>query len=114
MMALGKDRQTATCRFLTDLRGFHDIDAHTLKPKTRLDEFWKLEAADLFTHFRANKLRLKESDEEKIRARFQKARYMLLPLKARLAFTDGPIDQIVYRLYGLTPKGIALVQVAAE
>ena len=34
----------------------------------------------------------------------------LLPLKARLAFTDRLIDRIVYRLYGLTEEEIAIVE----
>jgi len=55
-------------------------------------------------------IRLKESDEEKIRARFQKAKDKLLPLETSLAFTDGLIDEIVYRLYGLTPDEIKLVE----
>jgi len=34
----------------------------------------------------------------------------LLPLKARLAFTDRLIDLIVYRLYGLTEEEIGIVE----
>jgi ethanolamine utilization cobalamin adenosyltransferase len=85
-----------------------------LKPKTKLDEFWMLEAADVFAHFRANKLRLKDSDEEKIRARFQSARDNVVPLKASLAFTDDLIDEIVYRLYGLTPEEVKIVEEAGQ
>ena len=90
---------------------FHDVDTHTLKPKTKLDEFWKLEATEVFAHFRANKLRLKDSDEEKIRARFQKAKDELVPLETQIAFTDQLIDEIVYRLYGLTEAEIKIVSV---
>src|SRR5436309_1810763 len=81
MTALNRDKSAAAKQFLTDLKDFHGIDAHALKPKTKLDEFWKLEAAEVFAHFRANKLSLKDSDEEKIRARFQKAKDKLLPLE---------------------------------
>lgn len=34
----------------------------------------------------------------------------LAPLKARLKATDDLIDQVVYRLYGLTEKEIAIVE----
>ena len=85
-----------------------------MKPKTKLDEFWELEAAEVFAHFRANKLRLKDADEEKIRARFQSAKDKVLPLKASLAFTDDLIDEIVYRLYGLTPDEIRIVKEAGK
>ena len=65
MMALNREKRAAAKQFLTYLKDFHSVDTHTLKPKTKLDEFWKLEAAEVFAHFRANKLRLKDSDEEK-------------------------------------------------
>ena len=34
----------------------------------------------------------------------------LKPLKAQLAWTDGVIDQSVYRLYGLTVEEIHVVE----
>jgi len=111
MMAMNQQKRTTTKQFLTDLKDFHDVDPHTLKPKTKLDKFWKLEATEVFAHFRANKLRLKDSDEEKIRARFQKAKDELVPLETQIAFTDRLIDEIVYRLYGLTEAEIKIVSV---
>ena len=110
MTALNWEKRAAVKQFLANLKDFHDIDAHALKPKTRLDEVWKLEAADVFAHFRANKLRFKDSDEEKIRARFQKAKDELVPLERQIAFTDQLIDEIVYRLYGLTEAEIKIVK----
>src|ERR1019366_10016794 len=68
MTALNREKRAAAKQFLTDLKDFHDVDTHALKPKTKLAKFWKLEAAEIFAHFRANKLRLKDSAEEKIRA----------------------------------------------
>ncbi|MBI4324462.1 MAG: N-6 DNA methylase [Chloroflexi bacterium] len=110
MTTLNREKRAAAKQFLTDLKDFHGIDTHALKPKTKLDKFWKLEAAEVFAHFRANKLRLKDSDEEKIRARFQKAKDTLVLLETSLAFTDALIDEIVYRLYGLTAEEIKLVK----
>lgn len=117
MMKLNSDKQTAAKQFLTDLKDFHGVDARSLTPKTKLDEFWKLQAGEVFAHLRANLkalaaqgIRLKDSDEEKIRTRFQKATDKLLPLESEIAFTDTLIDQIVYRLYGLTPAEIKLVE----
>jgi hypothetical protein len=85
--------------------------------KTKLDEFWKLEAADVFAHLRKNtkllaaqNIRLTETAEENIRSRFSKAKEKLLPLEAEIGFTDHLIDQIVYRLYGLTEQEIQLVE----
>jgi hypothetical protein len=121
MTALNKDKQTAAKQFLTDLKDFHGVDPHSLTPKTKLDEFWKLKAEDVFAHLRANaktlaaqNVRLKDTDEEKIRTRLQKATDKLLPLDTRLTFTDSLIDQIVYRLYGLSSEEIEIVQGSPE
>jgi hypothetical protein len=114
MTALNREKRASAKQFLADLRDFHGIDTHALKPKTKLDRFWELEAAEVFAHFRANKVRLKDSDEERIRTRFQNAKEKLLPLESGLAFTDDFIDEIVYRLYALTPDEIKIVKEAAR
>jgi hypothetical protein len=111
MTALNREKRSAAKQFLTDLKDFLGIDVYDLKPKTKLDKFWKLEAAEVFAHFRANKIRLKESDEEKIRGRFQKAKDELVPLETQIASTDQLIDEIVYRLYGLTEAEIKIVSI---
>jgi hypothetical protein len=41
---------------------------------------------------------------------FSSAVNTLTPLKARIKATDDLIDQIVYRLYGLTDAEIAIVE----
>ena len=117
MTALNREKQVAAKQFLTDLKDFHGIDALALNPKTKLDQFWKLEAADVFVHLKKNfkilaaqNVRLTETDEEKIRARFQKAKEKLVPLEAQITFTDELIDGIVYRVYGLTKEEIRLVK----
>jgi len=116
MMAMNAEMRTSAKQFLTDLKDFHGIEAHALNPKTKLDEFWKLEAADMFAHLRKNtkllagkNVRLTEDAEEKIRARFMKSKSALLPIEAQIAFTDTLIDEIVYRLYALTPEEIQIV-----
>lgn len=117
MIEMNREKRATAKQFLTDLMDFHGIAAHSLKPKTRLNEFWALEASDLFAHLKANArilaaagVRLNESDEDKIRTRFQSARERLVPLEARIAPTDRLIDQVVYRLYGLTEDEVRLVE----
>jgi len=117
MTAMNKEKHETARGFLTNLKDFHGVDAHSLKPKTRLDEFWTLEPVDVFAHLKANVralaaqgVRLKENDEEKIRNRFQKAKDRIIPLEAALSFTDRLIDRIVYRLYDLTPEEIRIVE----
>jgi hypothetical protein len=46
----------------------------------------------------------------RLRAEYEKSLETLKPLKAHLAWTDGVIDQIVYRLYGLTAEEIRVVE----
>jgi len=117
MMELNRQKQAAARQFLADLKDFHGVEARRLNPKTRLEEFWKLEAADVFAHLRKNAkllaeqgVRLKPADEESIRDRFMKATGKLVPLESQIEQTDRLIDRIVHRLYGLTPDEIKLVE----
>lgn len=59
----------------------------------------------MFAHLRRNAKRLaaqnvhlRDSDEDGIRTRFQKAKDLLVPLEARIKFTDALINHIVYAL----------------
>lgn len=121
MIAMNRQKRMIAKQFLTDLRDFHGIDAHALNPKTKLDEFWKLEAIDLFAHLNKNVRRLEEQkaslgkeDQDKIRSRFVTAKESLMPLEAQIEFTDQLSDQIVYRLYDLTAEEIELVEGVLE
>ena len=116
MTAMNAENRATAKQFLTDLKDFHGIDARVLNPKTKLDEFWNLEVAEVFAHLRKNtkllathNIRLTEDAEEKIRAHFSKSKSALLPLEAGIRFTDDLIDEIVYRLYALTPDEIDIV-----
>ncbi len=121
MMVLNRTKRAAARQFLTDLKDFHGIDARALNPKTRLDEFWTLDTAVFFAHLRKNakalaaaKVDLNEDAEAKLRSRFEKARAAVLGLDPQIAFTDALVDQIVYRLYGLTEAEVQLVESAAK
>jgi len=117
MMAMNQQKRTTAKQFLTDLKDFHGIDVRALNPKTKLEEFWKLEAADVFAHLRKNtkvlaaqNVRLTQTAEDNIRSRFSDAKEKLVPLENQIVFTDQLIDQIVYRLYGLTNAEIKIVE----
>lgn len=117
MMELNREKRDAARQFLADLKDFHGIDVHALTPKTKLDQFWRLATSDFFAHLRANTkrlteqgIRLKESDEDKLRKRFESAQKKIVPLDTEIAFTDTLIDQIVYRLYSLTGEEIRIVE----
>lgn len=56
-------------------------------------------------------VRLSETSlSDQIKAKYVAALEQALPLKAKLAKTDQLIDQIVYKLYGLTKEEIAVVE----
>ena len=47
---------------------------------------------------------------EALRAEFEGSMKKLGPLRERIRQTDGLIDAVVYRLYGLTDEEIAIVE----
>jgi hypothetical protein len=110
MTKLNLEKQTTAGEFATSLIDLYGFDVHTLKPKSRIHEFWKLEKTEVLACARANKLRLDDFEKEQLLKRFQKAKNRLVPLESQITFTDALIDQIVYRLYGLTPEEIQLAE----
>ena len=47
---------------------------------------------------------------DRIKKTYEESLQRVLPLKERLAGTDRLIDQVVYRLYGLTEEEIKVVE----
>jgi hypothetical protein len=47
---------------------------------------------------------LADAAENRIRSRFEQSKSAILPLEAQIVLADELIDQIVFRLYGLTPE----------
>ncbi len=47
---------------------------------------------------------------EALRSEFEGSLRKLLPLRERIRQTDGLIDAVVYRLYGLTEEEIGIVE----
>ena len=48
--------------------------------------------------------------EQRMRQEYETSLTLLLPIKGKLSATDWLIDQLVYRLYGLTNDEIAIVE----
>ena len=51
-----------------------------------------------------------EQVKGEIEAEYEQSLAVLLPIKRQLAATDALIDQVVYKLYGLTDEEIAIVE----
>jgi len=134
MIALNKQRQKKMKVFLQwleaeleiapDAKGHEGIEA--LTGKTRLKDFLgdyqkgedALHFDDLWEILRKNKRRIGRSLTpafmDEVRTAYEHSLSDLLPIKETLQLTDELIDQIVYRLYGLTEEEIAIVEKQAD
>jgi hypothetical protein len=85
-----------------------------LSPKTKVQEYYKLQIDKFLAILKKNKRKLNDYDparrepQERLRLEFDASLAKLQPLMERIAATDGLIDQIVYKLYGLTRRRLGL------
>ena len=130
MIELNKEKQAKIAEFLEwleveldvkpDRKGNTGIEALTGKTKLRnyLGDYQKGEEAlsfdELWAILRKNKTRiarnLSPSFMQEVKRAYAESLSALLPIKEKLRLTDGLIDQIVYRLYGLTEAEIRIVE----
>ena len=131
MIRLNKEKRAAqkefldwlvtTLRILPDKEGRKGIDVLTGKGKLAdyPGDYQKgeppLTFEELLDILRKNKGRLGVSLSdaglvERVRKEYEGSLERVLPLKDRLAKTDALIDQVVYRLYGLTEEEIGVVE----
>jgi hypothetical protein len=129
MIDLNKSKQTEVKRFLVWLEdklrikpkndGSTGIDSLTGKtfiqgylgdyqkgePETTWDDFWYR------LHQNRNRFAVSLTDvEDQLKTAYEQSLATLIPIKQDLARTDGLIDKIVYRLYGLTDAEIELIE----
>jgi len=111
MIDLNKQKQSEMKRFLGWLEGILklDVDEMTGRSKLRnyIGDYQKGESEVTYAELEdilyknKNKLGISLNDARpmaKIRDEYEKSLAVLRPLKSKLAWTDGLIDQIVYRL----------------
>lgn len=130
MIDLNKARQKKEKAFLAwleaeleiapDAKGREGIEALTGKTRLKdyLGNYQKGEEAlpfdDLWEILRKNKRRIGRSLTpafmEEVRSAYENSLVELLPIKETLRLTDSLIDQIVYRLYGLTAEEIQIIE----
>jgi len=115
MTQMHKDRQAETRRFLEWLETeiHHKVD--DLRLKTKIAAYHEGDAEALLDALKANDKALdrvahRSAFQSDLRREFEKSIAVLRPLKARIAATDWLIDQVVYRLYGLTQEEVAIVE----
>ncbi|GCL41184.1 Eco57I restriction-modification methylase domain-containing protein [Dolichospermum planctonicum] len=126
MIELNKQKQTEIKGFLTWLGRLigTDIDNLTNKSKIQnyLGDYYKQKQADnhltldeLIDILKKNKKKLKidisgRKEQETLAKEYQASLNTLLPIKKQLKQCDWLIDEIVYKLYKLTPEEKAIIE----
>ena len=126
MIELNKQKQTEMKGFITWLERFisSPIDNLTNKSKIQnyLGDYYKQTQSDnhltldeLIEILNKNKKKLKidittRKEQEILEKEYQSSLNTLLPIKKQLKQCDWLIDEIVYRLYGLTEEEKAIIQ----
>jgi len=90
-----------------------EIDA--LTNKTAIKEYHEHDFDHLLEVLKKNKNKISldpssRKTQEALERHFNDSMSKLLPLKNKISATDSLIDQIVYKLYNLTPEEIAIVE----
>jgi hypothetical protein len=115
MIALNSEKQPEVAGFLTWLARKIGAAVDDLTNKTRVRAYHDHDLTGLLAVLRQNRRKLRidpdaRATQEAIDREFSTSVEKLTPLKANIAATDRLIDQIVYRLYGLTGEEIAIVE----
>ena len=114
MTRLNKEKQSRIKGFLTWLeKEILKGSVEDQKNKTRIKDFHNNTFEDLLDVLKQNKVvqdPCPANVRDTIASEFSATMKALTPLKARIKATDDLIDQIVYKLYGLTEAEIAAVE----
>jgi len=121
MMRLHKEKQVEIKGFLGWLESYLGISVEDLRNKTKVKEYWKAEVGwdGLRRALEQNRRAIqsvkgfditRREPQETIRAEFDASVAKLGPLLQCIELTDKLIDQIVYKLYGLTEEEIEIVE----
>jgi hypothetical protein len=90
------------------------FDVEDLSKKTHIKGYHEAEFERLAAALKANRRKLRQPVEGIFAAQlcddYEASMAVLRPLAEQLQATDDLIDQIVYRLYGLTAEEVAIVE----
>jgi len=115
MLEMNKQKQQEIKGFLGWLESFIGAKVEDLTPKTKLQSYYEHDYEGFLAVLRKNKKKLavdpaRRKEGEDLKAEFEGSMGKLLPLRERIRKTDGLIDEVVYRLYGLTQEEIRIVE----
>jgi hypothetical protein len=121
MMRFHKEKQAEMKGFLGWLESYLGISVEDLRNKTKVKEYCKTEVGwdGFLGALQQNKNAIqsgkgvdvtRREPQETIRSEFDSSIAKLVPLLEHIELTDKLIDEIVYKLYGLTENEIAIVE----
>ena len=115
MIELNKAKNEEIKGFLKWLEREIGIGIDTLTNKTAIKEYHDNDFNHLIDVFKKNKNKISVDPtnrkiQESLEKNFNESLSVLQPLKAKIKATDNLIDQIVYKLYGLTQDEIEIVE----
>jgi hypothetical protein len=115
MLEMNKQKQQEIKGFLSWLEGYIGAKVDDLSPKTKIQSYYDYGYEDFMAVLKKNKRKLSinpssREASELLKDEFGKSVGKVQPLRERIERTDGLIDQVVYRLYGLNEEEIAIVE----
>ncbi|NPV61317.1 MAG: N-6 DNA methylase [Methanotrichaceae archaeon] len=115
MLEMNKEKQQEIRGFLTWLEGYTGAKIDCLSPKTKLQSYYQHDYQSLMAVLKKNNKKLtidpaRREPAEALRAEFESSMGKLGPLLQRIERTDRLIDDMVYKLYGLTEEEIRIVE----
>lgn len=117
MIERNKEKNAEIKSFLDFLKGEIGVSVEDLSNKTAIREYYSHEFQNLIDVLVKNKNKLKAGYDPKSPSNYKHLQQWyndstgkLKPLMGRIEATDGLIDQIVYKLYGLTEDEIKIVE----
>ncbi|NQS89897.1 hypothetical protein HQ584_08925, partial [Patescibacteria group bacterium] len=109
MIEYNKEKNEETKSFLGWLEREVGTKVEDLTGKTTIKKYHETTGGNLISILKKNKKKLqidpsRRDLQDKLSAEFDKSLQKLIPLKRKIEITDHLIDQIVYKLYGLTEE----------
>jgi len=117
MVEMNKEKNTEIKKFLTFIESEIGNSIDALSNKTLIQEYYLNDFTKFVDVLVKNKSKIKEGYNPKSRAHhdtlkdwYDSSVAKLIPLLTKIDVTDALIDQIVYKLYGLTDEEIRIVE----
>lgn len=115
MTRMTREKQDETESYLGWLAKLISVDIEQLRAKRSMKHFFAYEFDQFYgllkqARFKSTANLDSRKIQENMKVEFEKSAAVLMPLNQKILKTDWLIDQIVYRMYGLTEEEIAIVE----